>query len=42
MKKYYNQPIVETTNLFMGGKALCTSDSGTLPVSSTPISGGGD
>ena len=28
MKKNYNQPIVETTNLIAGGQALCSSPTG--------------
>jgi len=34
MKKNYNQPMVETTDLIAGGQALCASPAG--------ISGGGD
>jgi len=41
MKKYYIQPSVENTLLTMGAHVMVGSDS-TLPVSSTPISGGGD
>jgi len=28
MKKNYNQPIVETTDLIAGGQALCSSPAG--------------
>lgn len=49
MKKNYNQPIVEATELIVSGQALCTSPTG-LPISGggggtpepIPVGGGGD
>ena len=41
MKKNYNQPIVEATELIVSGQALCTSPT-VLPITTTPIPGEGD
>jgi hypothetical protein len=38
MKKNYNQPIVETTDLIAGGQALCSSPAAGIGAGST---GGG-
>lgn len=35
MKKNYNQPVVETTDLIAGGQALCASPN--LNINPTPI-----
>jgi len=39
MKKYYNQPIVEATDLIATSQALCASNTG-IGVSQTPIEAG--
>ena len=41
MKKNYNQPIVEATELIVSGQALCTSPT-VITITTDPIPGEGD